>query len=159
MGIASAELDVSADVNTNSMNAFDTPSRKREEFRLCLSPSPTKCNHGEQLMRVESKLDMVLQILQAKPENTSQEVHMYLCFKSQLHRCSLQCCHHHSYLAHLISMLLLLSHPLFHLSSAVNSLTQIHSWTIFVVYCLRTLIPPILFNSMQLATQCHTVRK
>ena len=80
MGIASAELDVSADVNTNSMNVFDTPSRKREEFRLhvCLSPSPTKCNRGEQLMRVESKLDMVLQILQAKPENTSQEVHVPL---------------------------------------------------------------------------------
>lgn len=39
-----------------------------------LSPSPVTCNHDEQLTRIENKLDLVLELMQAKPK--SQEITM-----------------------------------------------------------------------------------
>ena len=48
--------------NTNM--EISTPQRSvHEDFSLYLSPSPVKCAHDEQLSRLESKLDKIIEIL------------------------------------------------------------------------------------------------
>ena len=73
VGSAPAEVNASVEKDSPNVPVFTTPTRNSvDEFNLFLSPSPTKCEHHQQLSKLEDKLDRVLDILEKKLGNESQ---------------------------------------------------------------------------------------